>query len=103
MNKNLVNIDADKDCWINNNNTITRKYAVLVNFLPKLNQEIDSCSVGISNPWSNEMQNGIGVFLPQPIDCSTTVTVECMPGSSLIKQVIMMICYCFLYKNVCST
>jgi len=40
----------------------------------------------ISNPWSSDMQNGFGVFIPHPIDCSMTVIVECLPGSILLKQ-----------------
>jgi hypothetical protein len=85
----LVNIYSDEDCWTNENNTITKKYAVLVNFSPKVNYEKDSCSLYISNPWLSDMQNGFGTFLPQQMDCSSTVTIECVPGSTYMTQVIL--------------
>ncbi len=86
----VIHIYLDEDCWTNENNTITKKYAVLVNFSPKFNNEKDSCSVQISNPWSSDIQNGFGIFLPQKIDCPSTVTIECLPDSTYLKQVILI-------------
>jgi hypothetical protein len=95
----LVNIHSDKDCWNNDNNTISRKYAVLVNFSPKINYEKENCSVHIVNPWSSDIQNGFGVFLPHSMDCSSTVTIECLQGNNLSKQVFCHKRLVFLHKK----
>ncbi|CAF1448350.1 unnamed protein product [Adineta steineri] len=81
-----LNIYSHNDCWTNENNTIMKKHAVLISFSPKFDNESESCSIHISNPWSSDMQNGFGVFLLRQMDCSSTVTIECLPGSSLLKQ-----------------
>ena len=86
----LVNIYSDTDCWNNDNNTINRKYAVLVNFSPRIKFEKENCSVRIVNPWSSDIQNGFGVFLPQTMDCSSVVTIECLQGNNLSKQVFII-------------
>jgi hypothetical protein len=91
-------IYLDEDCWINHNKTITNKYAVLVNFASNSYSDEDCCSVQIVNPWSEEMQNGFGVFLRQAIDCSSTVTIECLPGSIFLKQVMILSSFFSLLK-----
>jgi hypothetical protein len=73
-----------------NNKTIMNKYSVLVNFSPEFHSEKDICSVQISNPWNTDMQNGFGVFITREIDCSSSVTVECLPGGTFLQQVMIL-------------
>ncbi len=76
----LVNIDTDDDCWSNENNkTIEKNYATLVQFSPKIAYGKDSCSVHIINPWLPNIQNGFGVFLSREMDCSSTLLIDCLP------------------------
>jgi hypothetical protein len=92
----LVDIHSDADCWTNDQNIITKNFAVLVNFSPKAGYGKDSCSVHIASPWWSDIQNGFGLFLPQTMDCSTTVTIECLPGSTLFNRVMIIR---LLFKN----
>jgi len=74
-----IEINSDDDCWSNENNkTIKINYAILVKFSPKIAYGKDSCSVHIISPWLANMQNGFGLFLSQKMDCSSTVTVDCL-------------------------
>ncbi len=82
-----------------NNKTITNKYAVLVNFSPGFHSENENCAVQISNPWAADMQNGFGVFLTRRIDCSSTITVECLPGSTFLQQVMILSRFSGIKKN----
>jgi hypothetical protein len=75
----LVLINSDDDCWSNeNNNTIEKNFAPLIQFSTKIAYGKDSCSVHINNPWLSNMQNGFGVFLVSNMDCSSTVTIDCL-------------------------
>jgi len=82
----FVDIHSDEDFWTNDNNIIMKKFAALINFSPKVGYGKDSCSVRIANPWMPDMQNGFGLFLARSMDCSSTVTVECLPGSTLFNR-----------------
>ena len=74
-----MNIHSDDDCWsIEKNNTVDRSYATLVRFAPKIAYGKHSCAVHVINPWTGHMQNGFGVFLSREMDCSSTLTVECL-------------------------
>jgi hypothetical protein len=73
-----------------NNKTMMNKYGVLVNFSPDFHSEKESCSVKISNPWEADKQNGFGVFLTGPIDCSSSVTIECLRGGIFLQQVMIL-------------
>lgn len=77
----------DEDCWTRNNKTITDKYAVLVNFTPPLPSERETCSIQISNPWTDDIQNGFAIFRTRPIDCSSVITIECLPERTALRQV----------------
>jgi len=71
-----VKIDTDDDCWSNEkNNTIEKIHATLVKF------SNNSCSVHINNPWLSDRQNGFGIFLSREMDCSSTVTIDCLPDN----------------------
>ena len=85
----LVHIKSDDDCWsLENNKTIEKNYALLVNFAPKIAYGKGSCSVHIENPWLPNMQNGFGLFLsPQQMDCSSILTINCLPDGVLHNQV----------------
>jgi len=84
----LVQINSDEDCWTDENNkTIEKNYATLVKFSPKIAYGKDSCSVHIINPWLTNIQNGFGVFLSGDMDCSSTLTVDCLSDSTLINEV----------------
>ncbi len=54
-------------------------------FSPKIAYEKDSCSVHINNPYLSNIQNGFGVFLVRDMDCSSTLTIDCLPESVLSK------------------
>ncbi|CAF0868160.1 unnamed protein product [Adineta ricciae] len=85
-----IHIKSDDDCWsLENNKTIEKNYAVLVNFAPKIAYGKDSCSVHIANPWLPNMQNGFGLFLSrQQMDCSSILTINCLPDGVLHNQAI---------------
>ncbi len=77
--KILVLINSDDDCWSNeNNNTIQKNYASLIQFSSKIAYGQDSCSIHINNPWLPNMQNGFGIFLSQDMDCSSMLTIDCL-------------------------
>ncbi|CAF1601801.1 unnamed protein product [Adineta ricciae] len=80
-------IHSIDDCWaIETNNTITDAHSALISFSPILAEKIDPCSVHITNPWISEIQNGFGVYLPHGMDCSSIITIECLPGSALFQH-----------------
>ncbi|UJR37794.1 hypothetical protein I4U23_030485 [Adineta vaga] len=80
-------IHSIDDCWTNERNiTISDTYGVLISFSPTLADRIDPCSIHISNPWSSDIQNGLAVYFPHTMDCSSTITVDCLPGSALLHQ-----------------
>lgn len=87
----LVNIHSDDDCLIDPNAISTKRPAVLVNFAPAAHYRKENCAVNIGNFWSPEMQNGLGVFLDRPMDCSMSATVECLPGSLLPNRVMIFV------------
>jgi len=58
-----------------------------VKFSPKIAYGNDNCSVYIINPWLINMQNGFGVFISRKMDCSSIVTIDCLPDSILINQI----------------
>jgi len=47
--------------------------------------------IDIENGWSNEIKNGFGSFLLQPMDCSTTVTIDCL--SNRVNSSIQYSCH----------
>jgi len=75
-----------EDCGSYENSTIRNRFGLFVGFGSAIDAEKDKCSMQISNPWSNDMQNGFGVFLPRSIDCSLNITIQCLPGSALVRQ-----------------
>ena len=87
----LVNIHSDEDCLIDPNGISTKRPAVLVNFAPTANYRKDNCAVNIGSFWSPDMQNGLGVFLDRPMDCSISAAVECLPGSLLPNRVMIFV------------
>ncbi|CAF3311005.1 unnamed protein product [Rotaria socialis] len=82
-----IRIEEDDDCWSHEKNTtIHRRHAILVKFSSKVAYGKDDCSVHIYNPWLSDMQNGFGLFLSQEMDCSSTLTVDCLPNATLTDQ-----------------
>ncbi|UJR08458.1 hypothetical protein I4U23_012728 [Adineta vaga] len=85
-----IQIKSDGDCWSHEiNKTIEKNYAILVTFAPDIAYGKDDCLVYITNPWLPKIQNGFGLFLSrQQMDCSSTLTVDCLPDSILPNQTI---------------
>ena len=84
----LVRIDSDEDCWTpDNGKVIEKSYANQIKFSTKVAYGKDNCSVHIMSPWLPDIQNGFGVFLTRPVDCASTVTVQCLPDSVLSDRV----------------
>jgi hypothetical protein len=83
----LVHIVSDEVCQQNEPTKAENRFATLIDFAPKQNYDRDNCSVHIANGWSNNMQNGFGVFLARTMDCSSMMTIECLPGSALVNRV----------------
>ena len=91
---NLVNIHSDDDCWsLEKNNTIDRSFATLVRFSPKIAYGKHSCSVHVTNPWTRDLQNGFGVFLSGGMDCSTSLTIECLNNDDGISSSAPFTCH----------
>lgn len=90
----LVNINSDEDCWsMEKNNTVDRSYATLVRFAPKIAYGKHSCAVHVMNPWTRDMQNGFGVFLSRKMDCSSTVTVDCLSDEEDKPSSVQLTCH----------
>ncbi|CAF1425932.1 unnamed protein product [Rotaria magnacalcarata] len=82
-----IRIEEDDDCWSHEKNTtIHRRHAILVKFSSKVAYGKDDCSVHIHNPWLSDMQNGFGLFVTREMDCSSTLTVDCLPNATLTDQ-----------------
>lgn len=73
-----VKIRSDEDCFANGIRKINDQFAVRIHFSPKTDFKLERCLIDIENGWSNELKNGFGSFLLQPMDCSTTVTIDCL-------------------------
>ena len=82
-----VRIRSDDDCFANGIRKLTDKFAVRISFSPREDYKLDRCVIDIDNAWSNEMRNGFGSFLIQPMDCSTSVTIECLAGGAIANRV----------------
>ncbi len=80
----LVNINSDDNC----SSTIEKTFATLVKFSPKI---ANSCSVRINNPWLPNIQNGFGIFLSREMDCSSTLTIDCLPESN--QEPVQLTCH----------
>lgn len=74
----LVTIRTENDCMTDNHTIIDNKYAFLIQYSPRETSLHETCSVFMANAWSIEKQNGLGVFLPRRIDCSTMIKIECL-------------------------
>ena len=84
----LVKINSNHKCWSNENTyTIDKNDAIRLKFSSKIPYKQENCSIHIINPLLSNRQNGFGVFLSESMDCTSMVTIDCLPGSVLINQV----------------
>ena len=84
----LVRINSDEDCWTpENGKVIEKSYANQLKFSTDVAYGKDNCSVHITNPWLPDIQNGFGIVLIRPVDCASTVTVQCLADSVLSDRV----------------
>lgn len=89
-----MNIHSDDDCWsLEKNNTIDRSYATVVRFFPKLAYGKHPCSVHVTNPWTRDLQNGFGIFLSGEMDCSSSLTIECLNNDEDISSPAQFTCH----------
>lgn len=96
-----MKIESDDDCWTpEKNNTVRNFPGILVRFSPKVAYGQDNCSVRISSPWTLKMQNGFGLFVSREMDCSSKLTVECLPDGTLINRVRVLL-YCNTILTEC--
>lgn len=69
-----------------------KSYSTLVQFAPKIAYGTAACEVHLVNPWRDDMQNGFGVFLAHEMDCSATVTVNCLDSQDS-SQAFQLTCH----------
>ena len=67
-------------------------------FASKIAYGNENCSVHITNPWITNIQNGFGLFLAQSMDCSSVITVDCLPDSYLINRVKKFLKFCLNFE-----
>jgi len=89
---NDIEIYSDDDCWPNNSSK--QAFATRVIFSSKVAYGKDNCSIHITNPWFESMQNGFGLFLAQQqMDCSSIITVDCLPNNQTTTSSAQFTCH----------